>query len=113
MDAYAFYNQIFMHPADSEYTTFIINKGLYCYNIMSFGLKNAGATYQRLVNRIFAKHIDSTMEVYVNDMLVKSQTADQHLHNLSLMFVILKEYLMRLNPIKCAFMYIRESSLVS
>lgn len=103
MDAYACYNQIFMHLIDSEYTTFIIDKGLYCYNVMSFGLKNAGATYQRLVNRIFAKRISSTMEVYVDNMLVNSQTANQHLHNLSLMFGMLKEYLMRLNLTKCAF----------
>ncbi|XP_020417963.1 uncharacterized protein LOC109948679 [Prunus persica] len=70
---------------------------------MPFGLKNAGATYQRLVNRIFAKYIGSIMEVYVDDMLVKSRTAEEHLHNLSIMFGILKEYRMRLNPTKCAF----------
>ncbi|KAI5334535.1 hypothetical protein L3X38_024668 [Prunus dulcis] len=98
MDAYSGYNQIFMHPADSKHMTFITNKGLYCYNVMPFGLKNAGAKFQRLV-----KHISSTMEVYVDDMLVKIKTADQHLHNLSLIFGILKEYQMRLNPTKCAF----------
>ncbi|CAL2228814.1 unnamed protein product [Prunus armeniaca] len=74
MDAYLGYNQIFMDPADREHTTFITDRGLYCYNVMPFGLKNAGATYQRLVNRIFAKHIGGIMEVYVDDMLVKSQT---------------------------------------
>ncbi|BBG94714.1 Protein kinase superfamily protein [Prunus dulcis] len=51
MDAYSGYNQIFMHPPDSEHTAFITDKGLYCYNVMPFGLKNAGATYQRLVNK--------------------------------------------------------------
>ncbi|XP_021833172.1 uncharacterized protein K02A2.6-like [Prunus avium] len=70
---------------------------------MPFGLKNAGATYQRLVNRIFAEQIRSTMEVYVDDMLVKSRTPGEHLKNLSLMFGILKDYRMRLNPTKCAF----------
>lgn len=90
-----------MHSDDSEHTTFITDKGLYYYNVILFGLKNAGATYQKLVNRILAKHISRTMKVYVDDMLVKSQTADQHLHNLSLMFRILKEYRMRLNPMKC------------
>ncbi|KAI5323358.1 hypothetical protein L3X38_032430 [Prunus dulcis] len=84
MDAYSGYNLIFMHPTDSEHTTFITDKGLHCYNVTPFGLKNVKATYQRLVNRIFAKHIGSTMEVYVDDMLVKSKTADEHLHNLSL-----------------------------
>ncbi|KAI5311262.1 hypothetical protein L3X38_000370 [Prunus dulcis] len=84
MDAYSGYNQIFMHPADSEHTAFITDRGLYCYNVMPFGLKNAGVTYQRLVNRI--------IEVYVEDMLVKSQTAEEHLHNLALIFGTLKDY---------------------
>ncbi|CAL2239067.1 unnamed protein product [Prunus armeniaca] len=75
MDAYSGYNQIFMDPADSEHTAFITDRGLYCYNVMPFGLKNAGATYQRLVNRIFAKHIGGIMEVYVDDMLVKNRAA--------------------------------------
>ncbi|CAL8990397.1 unnamed protein product [Prunus brigantina] len=103
MDAYSGYNQIFMDPADSEHTAFITDRGLYCYNVMPFGLKNAGATYQLLVNRIFARHIGSIMEVYVDDMLVKSRTAAEHLENLALMFGILKSYRMRLNPTKCAF----------
>ncbi|VVA39473.1 PREDICTED: Transposon, partial [Prunus dulcis] len=103
MDAYSGYNQIFMHPPDSEHTAFITDKGLYCYNVMPFGLKNAGATYQRLVNKIFAGYIGNIMEVYVDDMLVKSRTAEEHLQNLSIMFGILKDYRMRLNPKKCAF----------
>ncbi|CAL8991629.1 unnamed protein product [Prunus brigantina] len=103
MDAYSGYNQIFMHPTDREHTTFITDRGLYCYNVMPFGLKNAGATYQRLVNQIFAELIGTSMEVYVDDMLVKSRTANDHLRNLSLMFGKLKQYNMRLNPSKCAF----------
>ncbi|CAL8991543.1 unnamed protein product [Prunus brigantina] len=92
-----------MHPADREHTAFITDRGLYCYNVMPFGLKNAGATYQRLVNQIFADLIGTSMEVYVDDMLVKSRTANDHLRNLSLMFDKLKQYNMRLNPSKCAF----------
>ncbi|KAI5330104.1 hypothetical protein L3X38_029501 [Prunus dulcis] len=103
LDAYSGYNQIFMHPPDSEHTAFITDKGLYCYNVMPFGLKNAGPTYQRLVNKIFAGYIGNIMEVYVDDMLVKSRTAEDHLQNLSTMFGILKDYRMRLNPKKCAF----------
>jgi hypothetical protein len=53
MDAFSGYNQILMHPEDREKTTFIINQGLYCYKVMPFDLKNAGATYQRLVNKMF------------------------------------------------------------
>ncbi|KAI5337380.1 hypothetical protein L3X38_016651 [Prunus dulcis] len=103
MDAYSGYNQIFMHPEDQAHTSFITDRGLYCYKVMPFGLKNAGATYQRLVNHLFAPLIGHTMEVYVDDMLVKSRTADQHIPNLSAMFTILKQYKMRLNPTKCAF----------
>ncbi|CAL8168941.1 unnamed protein product [Prunus armeniaca] len=75
MDAYSGYNQIFMHHDDQAHTSFITDHGLYCYKVMPFGLKNAKATYQRLVNSIFAPLIGSTMEVYVDDMLVKSRTA--------------------------------------
>ncbi|CAL2276737.1 unnamed protein product [Prunus armeniaca] len=103
MDAYSGYNQIFMHPGDCKHTTFIMDRGLYYYNVMPFSLKNAGATYQRLVNRIFAMHIGSIMEVHVDDIVVKSQTAEGHLENLALMLGILKDYRMRLNPTKYAF----------
>ncbi|KAI5327243.1 hypothetical protein L3X38_026639 [Prunus dulcis] len=103
MDAYSGYNQIFMHPEDQAHTSFITDRGLYCYKVMPFGLKNAGATYQRLVNHLFAPLIGNTMEVYVDDMLVKSRKADQHIPNLSAMFTNLKQYKMRLNPTKCAF----------
>ncbi|CAL8137246.1 unnamed protein product [Prunus armeniaca] len=90
IDAYSGYNQIFMHPEDQAHTSFITDRGLYCYKVMPFGLKNAGATYQRLVNNIFAPLIGNTMEVYVDDMLVNSRPADQHIPNLSAMFTILK-----------------------
>lgn len=61
-----------MDPAESEDTKFIKDKGLHCYNVMSFNLKNARATYQQLVNQIFTKHIGNNMKVYVDDILVKS-----------------------------------------
>ncbi|KAI5335581.1 hypothetical protein L3X38_025714 [Prunus dulcis] len=69
MDAYSGYNQIFMHPEDQAHTSFITDRGLYCYKVIPFGLKNAGATYQRLVNHLFAPLIGNTMEVYVDDIL--------------------------------------------
>ena len=55
MDTFSEYNQIQMAEDDQEKTTFITSQGLYCYRVMSFGLKNAGATYQRLVNQMFSK----------------------------------------------------------
>ena len=70
---------------------------------MPFGLKNAGATYQRLVNKMFSKQIGRNMEVYVDDMLVKSKEELAHLDDLKETFAILKQYQMRLNPSKCVF----------
>ncbi|XP_020426600.1 uncharacterized protein LOC109950865 [Prunus persica] len=103
MDAYLGYGQIFMHLDDQAHTSFITDRSLYCYKVMPLGLKNVGATYKCLVNSHFTSLIGNTMEVYVDDMLVKSCTADQHIPNLSAMFTILKQYRTRLNPTKCAF----------
>ena len=103
MDAFSGYNQISMDPDDQEKTLFVTAQGTYCYKVMSFGLKNARATYQRLVNRMFQKQIGVTMEVYIDDMLVKSITAELHIAHLSEAFQILRNYNMKLNPAKCAF----------
>ncbi|KAM2045511.1 hypothetical protein ACFX1T_009692 [Malus domestica] len=103
MDAYSGYNQILMSPSNQEHTSFTIDNGLYCYKVMPFCLKNAGATYQKLVNSMFAEQIGKSMEVYVDDMLVKSKHVDQHITNLSETFTILKRYRIRLNPNKYAF----------
>ena len=92
-----------MDPGDQEKTSFVIVQGTYCYRVMSFGLKNVGATYQRLVNRMIHKQIGTTMEVYIDDMLVKSTTAELHIAHLSEAFQILRNYNMKLNPAKCAF----------
>ena len=82
MDAFSGYNQIRMASENEEKTVFITNRGLYCYRVMPFGLKNAGATYQRLVNKIFKEQIDRNMEVYVDDMLVKSKSTKNHVADL-------------------------------
>ena len=92
-----------MDPDDQENTSFVIGQGTYCYRVMPFGLNNAGATYQRLVNRMFQKQIGTSMEVYIDDMLVKSTTTELHIAHLSEAFQILREYNMKLNPAKCAF----------
>ena len=70
---------------------------------MPFGLKNAGATYQRLVNKMFQKQIGASMEVYIDDMLVKSVKAELHVDHQAESFQVLKDYKMKLNPTKCAF----------
>ena len=103
MDAYSGYNQMKMHKPDEEKTTFTTDQGLYCYTVMPFGLKNVGATYQCLVNKMFARQIGKNMEVYVDDMLTKSITADKHVDDLRETFDVLAKYGMKLNPIKCVF----------
>ena len=70
---------------------------------MPFGLKNAGATYQRLVNHMFRPQIGRNVEVYVDDMLVKSLDEGKHLDDLQETFNTLRRYNMKLNPSKCAF----------
>ena len=82
MDAFSGYNQIVLDESDQEKTSFITSKGLFCYKVMPFRLKNAGATYQRLMNMMFHDQIDWNVEVYVDDMLVKSKEEDGHLDDL-------------------------------
>ena len=79
------------------------SQGLFCYKVMSFGLKNVGATYQRLMNNMFTHQIGRNVQVYVNDMLVKSRREDNHLEDLRETFDTLRTYNMKLNPGKCAF----------
>ncbi|XP_019257724.1 PREDICTED: uncharacterized protein LOC109235935 [Nicotiana attenuata] len=69
----------------------------------AFGLKNAGATYQRLVTKMFKEQLGKTMEVYIDDMLVKSVKKEDHIDHLKKAFEILRQYGMKLNPEKCAF----------
>ena len=92
-----------MAEENQEKTVFITSQGLYCYKVMPFGLKNIGTTYQRLVNKMFSKQIGRNMEMYVDDMLVKSKEKLAYLDNLKETFTTLKQYQMKLNPSKCAF----------
>ena len=103
MDAFSGYNQIKMDEADQEKTSFVTSQGLFCYEVMPFGLKNAGATYQRLVNHMLRPQIGRNVEVYVDDMLVKSLDEGKHLDDLRETFNTLRRYNMKLNPSKCAF----------
>jgi hypothetical protein len=102
-DAFSGYNQIQMDELDKEKTTFITDCGLHCYKVMPFGLKNAGATYQKLMNHMFRSQIGRNVEVYVDDMLVKSKIASYHVRDLEETFQTLRHYSMKLNPVKCAF----------
>ena len=81
-----------MHVPNQEHTSFITDRMLYCYKVMSFKLKNAEATYQRLVNMMFKEQISKTMEVYIDDMLVKSKIIANHVAHLADTFVVLRRY---------------------
>ena len=70
---------------------------------MSFGLKNAEATYERMVTKIFQPLIGKTMEVYIDDMLIKSKKRPNHTRHLQETFELLRRHDMKLNPLKCVF----------
>ena len=103
MDVFLGYNQIRMDEADQEKTSFVTSQGLFCYEVMPFGLKNAGAIYQRLVNHMFRPQIRRNVEAYVDDMLVKNLDEGKHLDDLQETFNTFRRYNMSLNPSKCAF----------
>jgi len=92
-----------MAPEDMEKTTFITLWGTFCSKVMSFGLKNVGATYQRAMVALFHDMMHKEIEVYVDDMIAKSRTEEEHLVNLRKLFGRLRKYRLRLNPAKCKF----------
>ncbi|GJS21473.1 reverse transcriptase domain-containing protein [Tanacetum coccineum] len=103
LDAEKGYHQIKMAKEDEEKTTFITTQGIFCYSKMPFGLRNAGATYQRLVDKAFHKKIDKNLEVYMNDLVIKIHTKDEIIRDIEETFKTLREINMKLNPEKCTF----------
>ena len=103
MDGFSGYNHILMAPEDVEKTSFITEWGTYCYRVMPFGLKNAGATYQRAASTLFHDMMHKDVEVYVDDMIVKSQGRADHLVALQRFFERIRQFRLRLNPKKCTF----------
>ena len=103
MDGFSGYNQILMALEDVEKTSFIIEWGTYCYWVISFGLKNAGATYQRAATTLFHDMMHKDVEVYMDDMIVKSQGRADHLAALQRFFERIRQFRLRLNPKKCTF----------
>ena len=85
-----------MAPEDMEKTTFITPWGTYCYLVMPFGLRNAGATYQRAMVALFHDMMHKEIEVYVDDMIAKSETEEYHILHLKKLFVRLRKYRLRL-----------------
>ena len=103
LDAFSGYHKIPMAPADEEKIAFITLHELYCYKVMPFELKNVGATYQRLMIKIFRPLVGRTVEVYINDIVVKNKTREDHTHHLQKVYHMLRRYDMNMNPSKCAF----------
>jgi hypothetical protein len=103
LDAFQGYHQIALSAEDREKTAFITPLGIYCYKVMPFGLKNAGATYQRMVTKMFKDQIGKTMEIYIDDMVVKSRLSQDHLKDLTETFRVLRLHKLRLNASKCVF----------
>ena len=103
MDGFSSYNQIKLEEEDQEKASFITPWGTYCYVVMPFGLKNAGATYQRAMMAIFHDMMHDCMEVYVDDILVKSKTRERHFEALRRVLSRARQYQLKMNPKKCVF----------
>ena len=103
LDAFQGYHQIPLALDDQEKTAFVTLVGNYHYKVMPFGLKNAGSTYQRMMTRMFEPLLGKNMEIYIDDMVVKSKKVSEHLGDLQVVFEILRSYKQRLNASKCSF----------
>ena len=103
LDAFQGYHQIPMALDDQEKTAFVTPVGNYHYKVMPFDLKNAGSTYQRMMTRMFEPLLGKNIEIYIDDMMVKSKMVSEHLEDLQVVFEILRSYKLRLNASKCSF----------
>jgi hypothetical protein len=103
LDCYSGYHQIAIKEEDQEKTVSIIPFGAYCYATMSFGLKNAGATYRRAIEAYFKGKLNNNVEAYVDDVVVKTRNSDMLIADLEETFASLREYRWKLNPNKCVF----------
>jgi len=103
LDAFSGYNQIKMHPRDESKTTFMTETCSYCYKVMPFGLKNTGATYQRLMDKVLVQMLGRNVQAYVDDMVVTSQERGRHTSDLEELFATISKYCLKLNPEKCVF----------
>nr|GFC33053.1 reverse transcriptase domain-containing protein [Tanacetum cinerariifolium] len=101
--AYKGYHQIQMAAADEEKIAFHTGHGVYYYTKMPFGLKNAGATYQRLMDKAFENQMGRNIEVYVDDLVIKSHTETEMERDIAETFQTLRKINMKLNPKKCSF----------
>ena len=110
LDAFQGYHQILLALEDQEKTTFVTPTGNYHYKVMPFGLKNAGSTYQRMMTKMFEPQLGKNIEVYIDDVVVKSKVVFEHVGDLQSIFEILREHKLRLNASKCSFVWDQENS---
>ena len=103
LDAYSGYHQIRMKESDQKATSFVTPFGTYCYVTMPFGLKNAGATYQRTMQRCLKEQIGRNVHAYVDDIAVMTRKGSDLISDLRETFDNLRKYKMMLNPLKCVF----------
>ena len=103
LDAFQGYHQIPLALEDQEKTAFVMPTGNYHYKVMPFGPKNAGSTYQRMMTRMFEPWLGKNIEIYVDDMVVKSKVATKHLEDLGDIFDVMRRHKLRLNTSKCSF----------
>ena len=103
LNAFQGYHQIALAPKDQEKTAFVSPDANYHYTVMPFGLKNVEATDQRMMTRMFRDKIGRTVEVYIDDMVVKNKQEVRHIEDLQGVFKVLRQHKLRLNTEKCAF----------
>ncbi|KAA0062672.1 hypothetical protein E6C27_scaffold79G001920 [Cucumis melo var. makuwa] len=106
MDGSSGYNKIRMALLDEEMIAFRTSKGIYCYKMMPFGLKNASTTYQRAMQKVFDDMLHKYVECYVDDLVVKSKRRQDHLKDLKVVLDCLRKYQLRMNPLKCTFVHL-------
>ena len=103
LDDFQGYHQIPLALPGQEKTVFLTPIGNYHYRVMSFGLKNARSTYQRIVTRMFESQLGKNVEAYIDEMVIKSKEESEHLSDLGKIFAILRKHKLRLNASKCSF----------
>ena len=103
LDAFQEYHQIPLVLDNQEKIAFVTPIRNYHYKVMHFGLKNAGSTYQRMMTKMFEPQLDRNIEVYIDDMVVKSKVVPEHVGDLASIFGILRKHKLRLNALNCSF----------
>ena len=103
LDAFQGYHKIPLALDDQEKTSFVTPIGNYHYKVMPFSLKNAGSIYQRIMTKMFESQMDKNIEVYINDMVVKSKIVSEHIGDLTNIFKILRGHKLYLNASKFSF----------